>query len=79
MLAVEPAFLTRRMEWLCVTWRGYCSLVKERRERKENIQKKDEKKGENVNGGVIYVVGSNHSGGGFLPIIPYMDTYMRLE
>ncbi len=32
-----------------------------------------------INGGVIYVAGSNHTKQERLPIIPYMDTYMRLE
>lgn len=44
-------------------------------ERKE--KKSEEKK--NINGGVIYVAGSNHTKKERLPIIPYMETYMRLE
>lgn len=32
-----------------------------------------------INGGEIYVAGWNHERGERLAIIPYMDTYMRLE
>lgn len=43
--------------------------------RREN--RRDEKR--NINGGVINVAGSNHTKGERLLIIPYMETYMRLE
>ena len=57
--------------WTCGSpWpeRNY-TLVKER-EKIGRVKK---------NGGVIYVAGSNHTKRERLPIIPYMDTYMRLE
>lgn len=78
MLAVEPAFFTDAPGGVAL--RGPAEILRfGGRKKGEKNRKKDEKKGENVNGGVIYVVGSNHAGRGFLPIIPYMDTCMRLE
>lgn len=41
MLAVEPAFLTRRMEWRCVARRSYYALVKERK--KDGGEKSDKR------------------------------------
>lgn len=49
------------------------------RKKRENKKEKKKKKRKNINGGVIYVADSNHTKKDRLPIIPYMDTYMRLE
>ena len=71
MLPVKATFLSW---WTCGSpWpeRNY-TLVK------EGEKTRGLKKG-NINGGVIYVAGSNHTKRERLPIIPYMETYMRLE
>ena len=48
-------------------------------ERRRENRKDKKKKKKNINARVIYVADSNHTKKGRPSIIPYMETYMRVE